>query len=301
MKEQDTTVMSRLSAELLTQFSDFVAEHMCLYFPPDRWPELMRGARAAASASGHASVEEYVRWLLSAQLTQAQIEGLASHLTVGETYFFRGKSTFDVLAAEILPELVRARRGSNQRLHIWSVGCCTGEEAYSLGILVSRAIPDLQDWHVTILATDINRKFLHKAEAGVFGAWSFRDPPPMLKELYFTPKAEGLYEIAPFVRKMVVFRPLNLAADVYPSLLNDTNAMDVILCRNVLMYFTPEQAGNVIRKLHHCLVDGGWLVVGPNETSSARIRSRSPMQRAARIVGSCARQAPFGLPVVPEV
>jgi chemotaxis protein methyltransferase CheR len=132
---------------------------------------------------------------------------------------------------------------------------------------VNRAIADLKDWHVTILATDINRRFLRKAEAGVYGAWSFRDPPQGLKESYFIAKSDGHYEIAQHIRRMVTFLPLNLAADVYPSLLNDTNAMDLIVCRNVLMYFTPEKTRSVVEKFRHCLVEGGWLTVSVNENA----------------------------------
>ncbi len=269
MKDDETVVAAKLPGELLERFSEFIAEKMCLHFPRERWPELIRGVRHAAKDFGQPGAEACIHWLLSTPLTTQQIEILAGHLTVGETYFFRAPQTFEALAAEILPELIRERLNNNQRLRIWSVGCCTGEEAYSLAILASRAVPDLKHWHVTILATDINPRFLHKAEAGVFGAWSFRDAPPWLQDRYFTPRPGERHEISHAIRKMVTFFPLNLASDAYPSLLNDTNAMDLILCRNVLMYFTPAQMEKVVEKLRHCLVDGGGLVVSPNEVSQS--------------------------------
>jgi chemotaxis protein methyltransferase CheR len=206
---------------------------------------------------------------LSAPLTKAQLQVLASHLTVGETYFFREKKTFDVLTERVFPELIRSKWSRESRLRIWSAACCTGEEPYSLAILLHQIIPDLPDWHVTILATDINERFLRKAAAGVYGEWSFRESPACFKERYFQRDGDRRYSILPEIKKRVTFAHLNLVEDVYPSLATDTNAMDVIFCRNVLMYFTLPQIRKVVRNLRHALVDGGWLIVSPSEASQA--------------------------------
>jgi len=257
----------RLPDMLLSQLSDFVAERMGFHFPRERWPDLERGIQSAARAFEFNDTELCIRWLFSSPITQSQIEMLASHLTVGETYFFRERQSFEMLKERILPELIRKRRGSEQRLRIWSAGCCTGEEPYSIAILLKQVLPDLEDWQIAILATDINPRFLQKASEGVYGEWSFRGVPPGIKERHFTKRHGGRFEILPEIRRMVTFSYLNLAEDAYPSLLNNTNAMDVIFCRNVLMYFAPERAKQVVRKFHHALLDGGWLVVSPTETS----------------------------------
>jgi chemotaxis protein methyltransferase CheR len=253
---------------LLEQFAEFLANHIGLHFPPERWPDLQRGIRAAAKEFDYEREEACVRWLMSAPLTTAQIEVLAGNLTVGETYFFRERRAFEALELQVLPALIHARRDGERRLRCWSAGCCTGEEAYSLAIVLRRLLPDLRHWNVTILATDLNPRFLHKAERGVFGEWSFRDAPPWLRDCYFTSAGAKQYEILPEIRRMVAFEHLNLAQDIYPALLNDTNAMDVILCRNVLMYFAPQQAKKVVEKLRRCLVGGGWLIVSATETSA---------------------------------
>jgi chemotaxis protein methyltransferase CheR len=252
-----------------SQLGEFVAETMGLHFPRERSADLRRGITEAARELGFENTGACVDALLSAPPTLAQIEILASHLTVGETYFFRERKTFDALAAEILPELGRSRRGNEQRLRFWSAACCTGEEPYSLAMLLHQSMPDLADWHVTILATDINTRFLRKAAAGLYGEWSFRDTPAGIKERYFQRAGEGRYAIVPEIRKLVKFAHLNLVEDVYPSLATDTNAMDVIFCRNALMYFTASHARKVIRNLHHALAEGGWLVVSPSEASHA--------------------------------
>ena len=252
---------------LRTQLSEVIATRMGLHFPPERWPDLERGLAGAAKEFGLADAAACVDWLLSAALTKPQLEVLAGHLTVGETYFFREKKMFDALAGTFLPELMRTRRGSERRLRIWSAACCTGEEPYSLSILLQQVIPDLAEWQVTILATDINPQFLKKAAAGVYGEWSFREAAAAFKESYFRRTPEGRYAILPEIKKRVTFAHLNLMDDVYPSLATDTNAMDLILCRNVMIYFALPTAEKVVGNLRRSLREEGWLVVSPSECS----------------------------------
>lgn len=254
---------------LLAQLSEFLAAQIGLHFPQERYGDLLRGVGAAARELGHASVEACIHWLLASPLSRRQVEILASHLTVGETYFFRETRSFEILEERILSDLIRARGDAERRLRIWSAGCCTGEEPYSIAMLLDRLIPDIEEWNITILATDINPEFLRKAAEGVYGDWSFRGTPAWLRDRYFRRKKNGRFEIRPSLRKRVTFSYLNLADDAYPSLSNNTNAMDVIFCRNVLMYFTPAQAKKVADKLHRSLVDGGWLMVSPTETSNS--------------------------------
>lgn len=251
----------------LGPLSEFVAERLGLYFPPDRWGDLGRAMETVRQEFGFADVSQCARWMMSVPLTPKQVDVLVNVLTVGETYFFREKELFAVLEGQILLPLVGARRARDQRLRIWSVACCTGEEAYSLAILVHRLLPDLSQWNVTILASDINRQFLAKARTGEYREWSFRDAPEWLKENYFTARDAGCYVIKPEIRRMVTFSPLNLVEDCYPSPVNGIHSMDLILCRNVLMYFDPGQATKAIRKLAASLVPGGWLTVSPCEVA----------------------------------
>ncbi|MBI3995193.1 MAG: tetratricopeptide repeat protein [Nitrospirae bacterium] len=254
---------------LLPKLNEFVADQMGLYFPKERARDLGRGISAAARAFGFKDAETCIGWLLSSPLTKSQIEILAGFLTVGETYFFRERKCFEILEERILPELIRSRRKTEPRLRIWSAGCCTGEEPYSIAILLDKLLPDLKNWNITILATDINPRFLQKASEGLYAEWSFRDSPAWIKERCFERKKGGRFEILPAIKKRVTFSYLNLAEDVYPSLTNNTNAMDVIFCRNVLMYFAPERARRVIQNLYRSLINGGWLTVSPSETSQA--------------------------------
>ena len=272
-----TAMRHTLSDQLLSRLSEFLAMRIGLYFPSGRWDDLERGMKAAAHKLGDASVEAYIHRVLSAPLTHQQIEILASHLTVGETYFFRDWHSFEALEQYVLPELIRSRRDSERRLRIWCAGCCTGEEPYSIAMLLDRLLPDYEQWHITLLATDINPQFLRKAAEGIYGNWSFRGTPAWVKERYFKTGSQGRFEIHPRIKKMVTFSYLNLADDVYPSLSNNTNAMDIIFCRNVLMYFTEELAEKVVGNLYHAVVDGGWLAVSPAEASHTLLSRFSPV------------------------
>ena len=266
--------MHTLPDALMLPLSELLAAQMGLHFPEERWGDLERGMAAAASEFGMADVDAYVRWLLSATLTHQQLEILAGNLTIGETYFFRDPKSFEALEQHVLPELIRSR-GSERRLRIWSAGCCTGEEPYSIAMLLDRLLPDRERWNITILGTDINPRFLRKAAAGIYGEWSFRNVPAWIKERYFRKGHSGRFEIDPRIKRMVTFSYLNLAEDAYPSLLNNTNAMDIIFCRNVLMYFTPERIKKVAVNLHRALVKDGWLLVSSVETSRSMFENFS--------------------------
>ncbi|CAK0778841.1 chemotaxis protein methyltransferase CheR [Gammaproteobacteria bacterium] len=253
---------------LMARVSTVIAEQMGLHFAEDRWPELAENLKKASQALGFRDPDGCISQLVSQGLTLRQIETLANHLTVGETYFFREPASFELLEGEILPALIAKRRGISQTLRLWSAGCCTGEEAYSLAIACLRAIPDIEHWHISILATDINPQFLDKARQGIYSEWSFRGAPAWFRENFFSRVADRKFAIVPQVKRLVHFGYLNLATDVYPSFHNHTNAVDVIFCRNVIMYFTPERQRTVVAALQRCLVEGGIVLVNPAEANA---------------------------------
>lgn len=282
-------------ADELTEFqyrraSETIAAALGLHFPRPRWPDLARGLAATAAEVGM-GLGAYVDRLIAAPPSQDQLDLLAAHLTIGETYFFRDLRTFLALEHEILPTILRSRRGGSP-LRLWSAACCTGEEPYSMAISLGRVIGVTEGRGHSILATDVNSRFLKKAAAGVFTQWSFRDTPPWVLPTYFQPTADRQYEIRADIRRMVRFANLNLVGDAYPSLINGTNAMDVIFCRNVLMYFEEAQARRVIERLFHAQPNGGWLVVGPSELLNA---STLPY-RAVQIDGAIFYRKEVGRP-----
>ena len=276
---------SKLSHAQLELFREFVTRVMGLHFAPARWPDLERGLLAAAAEAGRGTSEDAVAWMHSLMREfqnegggAAGVESLALHLTVGETYFFRDEKSLEALALDILPALMRTKRNQERRLRIWSAACCTGEEPYSIAILLQRTIPDWRDWNITLLATDINPRFLRKAAEGVYGAWSFRSAPPWLKDHYFRAAPGGQFKVRPEVRQMVQFMPMNLVDDAYPSPFNNTSEIDILFCRNALMYFSAEQATKVVAKFRRAQAEDGWLVLGANELSYATAAGYSTLE-----------------------
>jgi len=259
-------MMSRVPNILLDQLSSFINSEMGLYFPKERRLDLLRGISESAEEFGFTDTEMCINWLLSSPLKKRQIEILARHLTVGETYFFRESRVFQALENNIISEIIRARRNGSKTIRIWSAGCCSGEEPYSIAILITRMIPDIDSWKIMILGTDINVDFLEKAQKGIYREWSFRNTPFWIKERYFTRTDDGGYEIIPGIKRLVNFSYLNLVSDENPSFIT-LQSFDMIFCRNVLMYFSQEQVRSVINRFYESLNDKGWLIVGSSEAS----------------------------------
>lgn len=251
----------------LSRLSELVARNFGLHFPRERWLDLERGVCAAAEECNHRGLEPYLLGLLSPTATPNQMELLIRHLTIGETYFFREKRSLEILAGRIVPAIVRTPPWSGKQFKVWSAGCGTGEEPYSVAMVLGQLMHELKDWSIEILATDVNTRSLHKASEGVYTDWSFRGTPPWVQRTYFEASDNGRWVIDPSIRKMVSFAPLNLMDDAYPLLASCPNGVDVIFCRNVLMYFTPVGMRKVIRQFYRCLAAGGWLIVSPTETS----------------------------------
>ncbi|MCL5031130.1 MAG: chemotaxis protein CheR [Bacteroidetes bacterium] len=257
----------KISPDLLLKLSIFVSSSIGLNFPKEKFNDLERGIKLAFNEFNFENFNEFIDWLISSSLNNKQVEILAAYLTIGETFFYRDEKYFDVLENNILSDIISSRRDKGKRIRIWSAGCSSGEEPYSIAILLNKMIPDIKDWDITILASDVNPKFLKKANEGIYTEWSFRNTPAWIKNNYFVRQSDNRFIIRPSIKKMVNLSYLNLAADNYPSLLNNTNAMDLIFCRNVLMYFIPDLAAKVILNLHNSLIDGGLLFVSPAEAS----------------------------------
>jgi len=256
-----------ITIETLDRVSKYIAAHFGLNFPRERYKELERGLISAARELKCSDVLACIGEILSAGLSTEQIEILASHLTIGETYFYREHKSLDVFRNHILPELINSRKDNERKIRIWSAACSSGEEAYTIAIIIRELLKNIQDWNVTILASDINIRALKKAGHGIYTEWSFRHVPPGFKEKYFKKRADKKYEILPEIKEMVSFSFHNLIKDSYPSLHNNTNAMDVIFCRNAIMYLGLKERQEVVRRFYQSLSNGGWLFVSPAETS----------------------------------
>ena len=255
---------AELSGARLDALSALIAERLGLHLPAARLGRMQGQLSEAARDAGFSRAGEFIDALSRDRRASGPLEALVPRLTVGETYFYREPGALAAVAEHFLPDFAR-RRSPAQPPRCWSAGCCTGEEAYSLAITLERAgFP--APAHAGILATDLNPRFLRQAREGVYRSWSFRNAPAWLRPGYFRPLDEERAEIRESLRRAVRFTHLNLAEAAYPAVGNGTAEIDLILCRNVLMYFTPEVLARAVRRLADSLAEGGWLVVGAAET-----------------------------------
>jgi len=236
-----------------------------IHFPENRWTDLERGLTAAAKdLQIDESIESIGKWLAEPGPSAGELQILSSHLTIGETYFFRENNALDFFRNQILPQLILERTRDNREIRIWSAGCSSGEEAYTIAILLKESASDLKDLNISILATDINPVALKKAKLGVYSRWSFRETIEEMKHKYFSAQGSN-WEISPEIRKMVTFLNVNLAGEFFPVSSANAKPFDVIFCRNVLMYFTPEKACEVAQGFFNSLNDKGWLITSQVE------------------------------------
>jgi chemotaxis protein methyltransferase CheR len=222
--------------------------------PANRRADAETAVHRAMMAAGYADADLFY---IAASHDDSVFRHLVDHLTVGETYFFRDYAQFDEIRTRILPGL-RAARGGDFTLRAWSAGCASGEEAYSLAMLLAE-----ERQRTTILATDISQRALAKVVRGVYGPWSFRGHGQKAKS-QCEPAGEQFAVPAAF-RSALLVRHLNLATDSFPSLHSGTVALDLILCRNVLMYLDERTVAEVARKLHDSLGADGWLITAPSD------------------------------------
>lgn len=212
---------------------------------------------------------------------------LVTEMTVGETYFLRDPVQLEIIRKVVLPSLISSR----QNLRVWSAGCSTGEEAYSLAILLEQEGLSARS---TILATDISRVALERAAKGVFKPWSFRKEDPSLAP-YFSRHGKS-QTVCERIRRRVRFAYLNLASDEYPALENGTALIDLLMCRNVLIYLDESAIKAVASRFYECLSDGGWLITGPSDPPlwnlapfTAELVDGAVLYRKQKPKRSCAR------------
>ncbi|MFK5985499.1 MAG: CheR family methyltransferase [Pseudomonadota bacterium] len=211
------------------------------------------------------SSEEYLQVLQHSSLNSAMQEHLIAGITIGESYFFRDRSQMDFLSSSILPKLIRQRRDQGSLfLRIWSAGCSDGQELYSVLMLLMQLLPDIENWKLHLLGTDINVEALSRAITGTYAEWSLRSTKTTLREQFFDRTGQQ-WILKRSLQRLTKFSYLNLYGDKFPSILSETNAMDLILCRNVFIYFDPLTAKAVMEKFYQSLLPGGYLLQGASD------------------------------------
>ncbi|HEY1012480.1 MAG TPA: protein-glutamate O-methyltransferase CheR, partial [Herpetosiphonaceae bacterium] len=247
---------------------DLLNQRLGLSYPERKRADLELALGMICRAAGLESLEKLYQRLLD---DDPLWDAVVTQLTIGETYFFRHSSQFAMLRQHLLPEII-GRRAPIRTLRIWSAGCATGEEPYSVAMTLAEQPGLSQDWQTSILATDINPEFLGRAQEALYGSWSFRETTDEQRARFFQPEGQR-WRLAPEIRRMVRFARLNLAEPSYPSVATNTCALDVIICRNVTIYFDEATTRRIIERFYDALTPGGWLIVGHSEPQ-ARLYQR---------------------------
>ncbi|MDP3446365.1 MAG: protein-glutamate O-methyltransferase CheR, partial [Ignavibacteria bacterium] len=252
-------------SKYLAFLSQRISSLFGLYFPENQWNNLMRCLKnAALDLDYETSLKAIFEWLSQRDIKDEEVKVLTKHLTIGETYFFREKVALNLFQKIIIAEIRTKAIQGELRLRIWSAGCSSGEEPYSIAILLKEMLPDIEKWEITILATDLNDAALEKAKSGIYTSWSFRETSEELKNKYFVQKGKE-FHINQEIKQMVQFERLNLLTAAYPSTSTNTHQMDVVFCRNVLMYFAPETIRSIAKRFHQILNQEGWLITSQVE------------------------------------
>lgn len=261
------------SANQETQLSRIILQHSGIAIQNHQRDNLRTTVRQLCHRFGYRSIDELIQVLLKAKNTDNELAFLITNITVDESYFFRIKEQFLWLEYHYLPELIQQRRDSGQRsLRIWSAGCSQGQEIYSIAMLLHRLLDDIDQWQLHLLATDINTKVLSQGIRGKYGQWSFRATPRHYQQRFFQQR-DHHYLLDKNIRDRVKFSYLNLVDDSFPSILSETSALDLILCRNVFIYLNHEVVGNVLNKFSQCLVNDGVLLLGPSDLVNINVAS----------------------------
>lgn len=210
-------------------------------------------------------LNDYDEYYQLIQSDEDEFKELISLVAVNETYFFRYPEQFDVLKSLVIPEIIaKKRKKGEKQLRIWSAGCSTGEEAYSIAITLIESLADWESWDITIIGTDVSEKALAAAREGVYGKNSLRITSDYYKQKYFRKVSFDSWEIMPFVKNLVSFYFHNLIKEPYPGVF--MQLWDVIFCRNVTIYFKPESTARVVKNFYDTLVPGGYFFTGHSET-----------------------------------
>ena len=249
------------SAEV-EHFRSLVAQHIGLHFDDGKLGFLADILRQRMERTGCDQFSSYHRRISAATREPEELRVLAEQLTVCETYFFRYADHFRAFTEAVIPERMAARAPC-RRLRILSAGCASGEEAYSLAILIRERLPALASWEILIRGIDVNVSMLEKARCGRYSSWSLRETPPDVQEKYF--RAAGRdFVLDGAVISAVTFQERNMVEE--DPLFWQQDAFDIVFCRNVTMYFTPEAARSVVERISQSLTPGGFLFLGHAET-----------------------------------
>jgi chemotaxis protein methyltransferase CheR len=283
-----------LSSETFHSLRELIYQKSGLEFP-DSKKYLLESRLQSRLASVHCqNFEEYFNFLRFDSQREKELVELFNCVTTNETFFFRDKAQLDCFQQVIVPQVMKERERV-RKIRIWSAGCSSGEEPYTLAMIVMEEFSALANWDVQIMATDLSEKILEAAHLGVYGPYSVRNIAPPLLQKYFT-ASEGTYTVGPVLRKLVKFSSLNLFDSLRMRSFRD---IDIIFCRNVLIYFDQEARRKIITNFYDALQETGVLMIGFSESLSGVNRLFHPIPWNKTVMYRKA-STPVAVPTLPS-
>ncbi len=243
-------------------FRDLIAERSGIYFDPGKQELLKSNLLQRMQDCGLSTFVDYFN-LLSSPVGTKEFDHLLNLITIPETYFFRDQAQFRALEHFVIPEILKRKSYPGASLRIWSAGCSTGEEPYTIAMIVAAGMVGAEYPPIQILATDVSHAALEAARRGVYGARSVRDVPAEYLNRFFTKRGDE-YFLDESIKQMVEFRYFNLVTEPHP--LMEMSGWDIIFCRNVTIYFQPEATRKVIHNFYRSLRQEGFLFAGYSES-----------------------------------
>ncbi len=247
-----------LTSEEFKLFRDLIRERCGIDLSKSQIDSLRISLLARTSEKHSLDYISYYEFLKSHPGGKEEFKELINLITINETSFFRQQQHFEILRNYIIPEIVRTKK--EKKLNIWSAGCSTGEEPYSIAITIKEYFPGLSKWQVRILATDVSKKALSAAKEAEYGTHTLRLVERRILDKYFEHINNESYQLKKEIRDMVCFGYHNLIKEPYPILI--MSDWDIIFCRNVTIYFNIESTKRVLDNFYNSLGDNGYLFIG---------------------------------------
>lgn len=261
-----TTKNAKMSDNAFHSLRDMIYNRSGMHFSDHKKYILENRLSRHIEDSGFESYDKYIEFLKHDAGREKEFTYLFNIITTNETFFFRDTAQLQAFESVVLPDIVQKlkARGS-KKMRIWSAACSTGEEPYTLSIMVSDKLsePEYKDWDIEIHGSDISEAVLSAARRGEYNDYSVRNVTPQHMSKYFTQNGNGKFAIKPEIKKAVRFSNINLSDD---AALRMFRGMDIIFCRNVLIYFDEASKKKVISSLYNSLLSGGYLFIGHSES-----------------------------------
>lgn len=266
-------ISAYLSDHLLEKFENLIAQYTGLKI---REREKKRVVSSILLRMNELQISDallyYQKLLVKNKESQEEIVYLTCSFINKESYFFRDKGHFETLKYDIFPVLIK-EKSQNKVLRIWSAGCSQGEEPYSIAMLLFSLLSDWRSWKITIIGTDLCQDVIEKARKGIYGEMAFRAMGMKERKRFFIQQPNGNWAIDPIFRQAVIFKRNNLFTDPFPDDYSMLNHMDLILCRNVFIYFQQDAITTVVDKFSRTLNKNGYLLTGHGELQNILIPS----------------------------